>query len=232
MQLIIYNSYLIIQRKCIGYWYKINPKTEIELLVQSMNRIKLPKHLVVLGEKEGCIQDSIRIITWCIMLDIPCVSFFGQKDFLTQHESAIKEEFAIRKPELMEYIHWNLSHVPHRENGITESNSKVEVSLICNNSGKGGIVSLTQNLAQAITMKVLRTEEINEKFICEKMTLKGIPDPDLALIHGHVCSTYGFLPWHTRTTEFFMLPVCQNVSVKDFIGILEKYSKCEQRYGE
>ncbi|KAK2584827.1 hypothetical protein KPH14_007139 [Odynerus spinipes] len=219
--------------KCTGYWYKRNPKTEVEMLVKSMNRIRrFPKHLVVLGEKEGCIEDSIRIIVWCITLDIPFVSFFGRKDFLSQHENAIKQKFAINKPELMEYIHWSWTHIPQKENGITGSNPKVQVLLACNNSGKGGIVSLAQDLAQAITVKDLRVEEINERFICEKMTLKGIPEPDLALIHGHICSTYGFLPWHTRTTEFFMLPLCHDVSVKDFIGILEKYSKCEQRYGE
>lgn len=233
LRLIIYKSYIIAYRKCTGYWYKRNPKTEIEMLVQSMNKIrKFPRHLVILGEKEGCIKDSIRIIAWCITLDIPFVSFFGRKDFLSQHENAIKQEFAIRKPELMEYIKWSRLHIKHKENGITDSNPKIQVLLASNNSGKGRIISVTQNLAQAVIMKDLRIEEINERFICEKMALKGIPDPDLALINGHICSTYGFLPWHTRTTEFLMLPVCHNISVKDFIGVLEKYNKCEQRYGE
>lgn len=78
----------------------------------------------------------------------------------------------------------------------------IRILLPCKNSGKGGVVLLTQHLAEAVTTKNLKIEEINENFIREKMTLKGIPDPDLALIHGHICSTYGFLPWHIRTTGF------------------------------
>lgn len=40
-------------------------------------------------------------------------------DFLSQHENAIKQEFAVRRPELMEYISWSQLHIPHKENGIT-----------------------------------------------------------------------------------------------------------------
>ncbi|KAL2726657.1 dehydrodolichyl diphosphate synthase complex subunit Nus1 isoform X1 [Vespula squamosa] len=233
LRLIIYNSCLIVHRKCIGYWYKKNPKIEIEMLVHSMNKLrKLPEHVVILGEKKDCIKDSIQIISWCITLGIPFISFYGRKDFLSQHENALKQEFAVRRPELMEYVNWSQLHIPRKENGIKGSNTVIRILLPCKNSGKGGVVLLTQHLAEAVITKNLKIEEVNENFICEKMTLKGIPDPDLALIHGHICSTYGFLPWHIRTTGFVTLPKCHNVSVKDFIWILKKYSKREQRYGE
>lgn len=40
-------------------------------------------------------------------------------DFLSQHENALKQEFAVRRPELMEYINWSQLHIPRKENGIT-----------------------------------------------------------------------------------------------------------------
>ncbi|KAI4501354.1 hypothetical protein M0802_003727 [Mischocyttarus mexicanus] len=233
LRLIIYNSCLIIHRKCIGYWYNKNSKIDVEMLVNSTNKLKkLPEHVVILGEEKDCIKDSIQIIVWCITLGIPFISFYGRKDFLSQHESEIKQEFAIKRPELMEYVNWSQLCIPHTKNGITGSNTVIRILLPSKNSGKNGLVSLTQDLAEAITEKNLKIEEINEKFISDKMMLKGIPDPDLALIRGRVITTYGFLPWHIRTTEFITLPECHDVSVKDFIRILRKYSKCEQRHGE
>lgn len=57
------------------------------------------------------------------------------------------------------------------------------------------------------------------------------PDPDAAIYFGDVCSTYGFLPWHIRLTEFFPIQSQQTMSVNSFLTTLFSFSKCEQRFG-
>lgn len=93
-------------------------------------------------------------------------------------------------------------------------------------------MTLAQSLGKAISSGDLDPKEITDELITEKLQIKEMPDPDLALIYGYTYSTHGILPWHTRTTEFLMLPMYVNVSVKDFIYLLERYNKCIQRYGK
>lgn len=61
-------------------------------------------------------------------------------------------------------------------------------------------------MAEAVVAGTIKSEEINIDLLDEKLNVWRIPDPDLGIIYGHVCCTYGVLPWQTRITEF--LYVC------------------------
>ncbi|KAM7367496.1 hypothetical protein PAMP_013788 [Pampus punctatissimus] len=61
---------------------------------------------------------------------------------------------------------------------------------------------------------------------------KNIPDPELVVKFGPVNSTLGFLPWHIRLTEFISLPSHRNISYEDLLGVLQRYSVCQQRLGQ
>ncbi|EZA49334.1 hypothetical protein DMN91_001088 [Ooceraea biroi] len=229
-------------RKCTDIWYTITASTtkELDVLVATFAKTKkIPKHLViVLGLCDDLVLDCVRIIGWCITLDIPYISFFDRNGFLQKNETYLKEELARKRPDLVEHIAWHSHTKAPSQNGIvTGSRSKINVSLLSKIDGKRKIVTLTQSLAKAVSSGNLDPEEITDQLISEKLQIKGMPDPDLALIYGSTCSTYGLLPWHTRTTEFLMLPLSVNVSlkdisVKDFTHLLEIYSKCVQRYGK
>ncbi|XP_014485268.1 PREDICTED: dehydrodolichyl diphosphate syntase complex subunit NUS1 isoform X3 [Dinoponera quadriceps] len=157
----------------------------------------------------------------------------GIRGFFKRNESNLKEQFAKKWPDLVEYITWNSYTKAPSQNGITNgSRSKINVSFLSDVDGKGKIVTLTQSLAKAVSTGKLDPEEITDQLITEKLQVKGMPDPDLALIYGYSCSTHGLLPWHTRTTEFLMLPLYVRITVKDFAYVLERYSKCVQRYGK
>lgn len=85
---------------------------------------------------------------------------------------------------------------------ITENNSKINVSLLSDIDSKGKIATLAQSLAKIVSSGNLDLEKITAELITEELEIKGMPDPDLALIYDYSCSTHGVLPWHTRTTEF------------------------------
>lgn len=74
----VHNWYMLLYRKCTEIWYDENLMTEVEWLVRTASRTKkLPKHvLIIFGAKQDTILDCVRIISWCITLGIPYVSFF------------------------------------------------------------------------------------------------------------------------------------------------------------
>ncbi|XP_020300152.1 dehydrodolichyl diphosphate synthase complex subunit NUS1 isoform X2 [Pseudomyrmex gracilis] len=221
----LYNLYETIRCACFALhrWCisAASTTSELDTLVHfaTLARNKTPKHLVIVfGLCDESVLDCVRIIGWCITLDIPYISFFDRNGFLKKNETNLRREFEKKRPDLVEHIVWNSHTKASGQNGITD--------------GRGKIIALTQSLAKAVSSGNLDPEEITDQLITEKLQIKGMPDPDLALIYGHICSTFGLLPWHTRTTEFLMLPLYVNVSVKDFACLLERYGKCVQRYGK
>lgn len=222
-----------VYRRCTEPWCA-STTAELDTLVRTLtNAKKIPKHLViVLGLCDESVLDCVRIIGWCITLDIPYISFFDRNGFLKKNEISLKEEFARKRPDLIEHIIWNSHAKAPSQNGIIGSKSKISVSLLSDIDSKGRIVTLTQSLAKAVSSGNLDPEEITDELITEKLQIKGMPDPDLALIYGYTCSMHGVLPWHTRTTEILMLPLYVSISVKDFTCLIERYDKCVQRYGK
>lgn len=221
-------------RWCTKEFWHTDSTAELDALVRTLTKFKkIPRHLViVLGLCDESVLDCVRIIGWCITLDIPYISFFDRNGFFKKNEINLKEEFARKRPDLVEHIIWNPYAKAPSQNGIIGNKAKINVSLLSDIDSKGKIVTLTQSLAKAVSTGNLDPEEITDQLISEKLQIKGMPDPDLALIYGYTCSTHGVLPWHTRTTEFLMLPLYVSISVKDFTCLLERYNKCVQRYGK
>ncbi|XP_018347642.1 PREDICTED: dehydrodolichyl diphosphate synthase complex subunit NUS1 [Trachymyrmex septentrionalis] len=221
-------------RRCTKPWCA-STTAELDTLARTFNSTnKIPRHLVIifgrLGQCDKSIRNCVRIIGWCISLDIPYISFFDCNGFLKKNEFILKEEIARKRPDLIECITWN----PHAkaQNGVIESKSKINVSLLSDIDSKGKIATLAQSLAKIVSSGNLDREKITIELITEELQIKGMPDPDLALIYDYYCSTHGVLPWHTRTTEFLMLPMYINIPVKNFMCLLEKYNKCVQRHGK
>jgi dehydrodolichyl diphosphate syntase complex subunit NUS1 len=80
---------------------------------------------------------------------------------------------------------------------------KLHVNIFSLSDGKGALVQLTRNICQSALTGELKSADINQNMINRKLQAEmDIPDPELALICGDVCSTYGFLPWQIRVTEF------------------------------
>ncbi|XP_003489547.1 dehydrodolichyl diphosphate synthase complex subunit Nus1 [Bombus vosnesenskii] len=229
-----YNCCMIVHRKCTEIWYRENLRTETEMLTRVANEMKkLPRHLVIIfGAKEDTVFDCIRIIGWCITLGIPYISFFDISGYLVRNENLLKYELAKRRPDLLDRISWSKPNAGFTQNGITDFKLKTRISLLCASDGKKEIVSLTKTLAEAVVTGTIKPEEINIDLLNEKLNSRGIPDPDMGLIYGRLCSTYGVLPWQTRITEFYTLPLHVSLSAKDFTCLLEKYSKSEQRFGK
>lgn len=111
-----------------------------------------------------------------------------------------------------------------------DPNKKVTVSLFSFLDGQRYVVQAAQAIAQS---DLKEDEEITvktvDKYISEKLQLN---EPECGIICGGLFSTYGFLPWHTRTTQFVPLKTHHNVKVGDFLQALSKFAMSEQRWGK
>jgi len=72
----------VVHRKCTDLWCTTTTSTttELDALVRTLAKTKkIPRHLViVLGLCDKSVLDCVRIIGWCITLDIPYISFFDR----------------------------------------------------------------------------------------------------------------------------------------------------------
>lgn len=106
------------------------------------------------------------------------------------------------------------------------------VQYISEADGKSEIAQLCRTFSESIKRGSLSLAQINIEFVDAQLREQfgQMPDPDLALYTGRFCCTYGFLPWHIRLTEF--LQIGQGLVLQDFLAVLYKYAKKEQRYGK
>jgi dehydrodolichyl diphosphate syntase complex subunit NUS1 len=83
------------------------------------------------------------------------------------------------------------------------SAQRLHVNIFSLSDGKEAFVQLTRSICQSAISGQIKSTDINQGVIDTKLRAEmDIPDPELALICGDVCSTYGFLPWQIRVTEF------------------------------
>lgn len=82
----LHSLYIVIRYACdVTYrcftkpWHA-STTAELDALVRTLTKInKIPRHLViVLGLCDESVLDCVRIIGWCITLDIPYISFFDR----------------------------------------------------------------------------------------------------------------------------------------------------------
>lgn len=212
-------------------------KTDVDYLIKNVRRIektRLPNHLVlILGLESPSFADIVSVIGWCATAGIPCVSFYDHDGLLKKCENEVRRELAKSKPELVDYVDWNsgcpVKAVRNRTNGAKH---KMQVQLVSYVDGKREIAQLAQSLGKGVITGALKAEEVTQELLENKLELGGLPDPDLAIVCGKTCCTYGLLPWHIKITEFLLLDSHRNFKVTDFVRLLEKYAKCEQRYGK
>lgn len=112
--------------------------------------------------------------------------------------------------------------------------SRLFVNFFEPEDGKGQMIKTTQTLADDVKEGRLDVDDITIELVDKKLNkhVWELPDPELALYFGGVCSNFGFLPWQTRLTEFLSIRTQSTVTSIDFVRSLYRFSKCEQRFGK
>lgn len=109
----------------------------------------------------------------------------------------------------------------------------VIVNIFNKSSGRNRIAQCIKDIAQGKISCQRRLKEFTSQELDKAISsvYLPVPDPDLVLYTGTLCCTHGLLPWHIRLSEFIQLSPDNSLSVYDYINAINKYKKCDQRFG-
>lgn len=114
---------------------------------------------------------------------------------------------------------------------LTAENDKMLLTIALNYGGRWDILNATKEVAiQAMNEKKL--PEIDEHTFAQRLSLRGLPDPDLIIRTGGEKRISNFLLWHSAYSEFYftdiLWPDFDSVALND---ALICFAKRTRRYG-
>ena len=86
---------------------------------------------------------------------------------------------------------------------LTARNSGLKLNVAVSYGGRWDIVRAVRDVATAVSDGLLRPADVDEQTIAARLSLKGIPDPDLFIRTGGEKRVSNFLLWNLAYTEFF-----------------------------
>lgn len=193
-----------------------------------------PVHLtVLLGNEQPSYEDLANIIMWCLIARISFVSFHDHKGTLKKNEQELRYQVDKRKKPTDNVIwHGGGGEPPRRKNGFTVAAAGTTIHVKVLQSEDGGRASI---------VRLVMNDELppggnhDDLVDCVDAALRQhyeFPDPELAVCCGNVLCLFGYPPWQIRVTEFVRIRTHCGLSWDTFVGLLERYSKCEQRLGK
>ncbi|XP_055586414.1 dehydrodolichyl diphosphate synthase complex subunit nus1 [Uranotaenia lowii] len=202
---------------------------------------KVPSHLVVIlgSEEPADAQQLVKFIFWGMAAGVGHVSFYDHRGILKRNHHEMLSYVSRRPRTDSDQIVWTPQLktagglLPPR-NGYRR---RIVVSFFCPEDGKGQLATTASNISKSLVTGELRTaDQITIELVDRKLQERfhHIPDPDLALYYGTLCTTYGLLPWHIRLTEFIPMeaPSLAETRPTHFLNSLHRYARVQQRFGK
>lgn len=79
-----------------------------------------------------------------------------------------------------------------------DPSEQLHVNILKTTDGTTSLVETAKELCKISSSSLLSINDVDH-IMRRKLTL---PDPDVAIVFGNTCSSFGFPPWHLRVTEF------------------------------
>lgn len=201
---------------------------------------KIPSHLVVmLGPEEPDYSQLAWFIFWSMAAGVGHISFYDHRGTLKRNHHKMLNIVSQHPRADCEQIVWTpqlktASGLLPPRNGYKR---RVVVSFFAPEDGRRHLVEAAQTISNQLKEgSVCSPEDVTVEMVDKRLQqhFHHIPDPELVIYFGSVCSTFGMLPWQIRLTEF--LPMedirLQDVKVEHFVSCLYRFAKCEQRCGK
>ncbi|KAJ0183182.1 hypothetical protein K1T71_001158 [Dendrolimus kikuchii] len=206
------------------------------MIIEQMPRFFKPlKHVVVLVDMDHhSLNDLARLVIWNLVAGVPYLSLFDTTGELYEHEEKLFYEVEKLKKGVPGCVKW-ANKLPDL-NGYTNGNSAhtLVVNIFRHRDGRKTVVECVQQIAEGSLVCKRNSREFTAEELDEALSqiYPAIPDPDMALYTGCLCSTKGLLPWQIRLTVFVQLSTDHSINVDQYLGAIHKYSKCDQRFGK
>ncbi|XP_033113253.1 dehydrodolichyl diphosphate synthase complex subunit nus1-like isoform X2 [Anneissia japonica] len=157
---------------------------------------------------------------------------FKRNDQVIAAEIFKKQEHFFQEDRCQFSFEVGKSYIDGKNNGVSDT-GKISIKLLSPCDGRQGVVKVSQQVCRAIQDKTQSIEDVNLSHLETLMQARSqCPDPDLVIRCGSVHSLLGYLPWQTRLTEIHWINSHIGVDYSDVYGIMQAFSKCDQRFGK
>lgn len=117
--------------------------------------------------------------------------------------------------------------------GKTVSGKNITLILALSYSSKWEIVNAVKNIARDVKTGQLHEEDINEEIICNHLSTKGIPNPDLLIRTSGEQRISNFLLWQLAYSElYFTETYWPDFREEQFYEAILAYQQRERRFGK
>lgn len=123
---------------------------------------------------------------------------------------------------------------------LTANNTRLTVVVAANYGGRWDITQATKKIATEVSAGLLAAEDVNEQTINERLSLAGLPDPDLFIRTGGEQRVSNFLLWQLAYTEFYFTEtlwpdfdaVILNTAIASFSGRERRFGRTSEQLTE
>lgn len=115
----------------------------------------------------------------------------------------------------------------------TASNTGLSLVIALSYSARWEIVNAMKQAVASAQTGMLRAEDVNEEFVSDLMTTKGIPDPDLLIRTSGELRISNFLLWQLAYSELYFTDcLWPDFTTEEFYKAIVDYQHRERRFGK
>ena len=205
----------------------------------------------VAGHHRG-VETLRMVVQSCIKLNIPALTLFA---FSTENWQRPKAEVKLLMTLLQNLLHNEVQQLHENSvkllvigdleplspslqqaiiqaQNLTQHNTGLVLNIALNYGGRWDIVHAAKQLCQQVQDGTLTSDEINEDLFCSKLSLHGLPDPDLLIRTSGEQRISNFLLWQLAYTEIYFTPTLwPDFSAIEFDLALDFFSNRQRRFG-
>ncbi len=115
---------------------------------------------------------------------------------------------------------------------LTADNQAMTLNIAANYGGRWDIVQAARLLAEEVAAGRMRTDELDEAALAGRLSLAGLPEPDLFIRTGGEQRISNFLLWQLAYTELYFTPkLWPEFDRAQLDEALASYSSRQRRFG-
>ncbi len=108
----------------------------------------------------------------------------------------------------------------------------LQVNIALNYGGRDELVHAVKSIVESVQSGEIKSDDINEALVSERLYTAGMPDPDLVIRPSGEYRLSNYLIWQTAYAEFvFMDVLWPDFSDKDLDKAIQAYSCRDRRFG-
>lgn len=115
----------------------------------------------------------------------------------------------------------------------TKNNKKMVLNLALSYSGRWELLEAIKKIVKDSGQGKIDSDDITENLISQKLTTKGMPDPDLIIRTSGEFRVSNFLLWQIAYSEFVITETLwPDFSKEDLYSAIQVFQKRERRFGK